>query len=220
MIRNAILFFSAILIAGCSSKSSNEGAMRLHDDGRAKPYVTIVPMLDSTSYDIPWSLSEEFSTTIKSRLSKLGGLCIAKDRDIQLTSDENPFDTNISWLKKVFNSDEFIVFLELVEHEDVPVAKTLKDPSKLNEFRRSSSNLNIAVRLRIVDVRTEKPKILLQEIIKDSFYMANSIDKADYNKVSWGTEEYNTSPLGIAHAQFSKQLIERIYDYVMLAKSM
>lgn len=220
MIRNVILLLSAVLISSCSSKNLNESAMRLHDDGRAKPYVTIVPMLDSTSYDIPWSLSEEFSTTIKTRLSNQGNICIAKDKEIQLSSDENPFDTNISWVKKAFNSDEFVVFLELVEHDEVPIAKTIKDPSKINEFRRNAANLNMSVRLRIVDVRGDKPKILLQEMIKDSYYMTNSIDKADYNKVAWGTEEYKTSPLGIAHTQFSNQLIERIYDYVMLAKSM
>lgn len=220
MIRKTIMLLSALALAGCGSKSVNESTVRLHDDGRAKPYVTIVPMLDSTSYDIPWSLSEEFSTMIKSKLSKQGDICIAKDKEIQLSTDENPFDTNVSWVKKSFASDEFVVFLELVEHEDVPIVKTAKDPSRINEFRRNASNLNVAVRLRIVDVRGDKPKILLQEMIKDSYYMTNSIDKADYTKAFYGTEEYTTSPLGTAHAQFAKQLIERIYDYVMLAKSM
>jgi hypothetical protein len=220
MFRFLLAIFSAILLAGCSSKNPNEGAMRLHDDGRAKPCVTIVPMLDSTTYDIPWSLSEEFSSLIKNKLSKQADLYVAKDRDVQLSSDENPFDVNLSWIKKTFNSDEFVVFLEMIEHEDVPIVKTVKDPNKLNEFRRSAANLNMAIRLRIIDVRGDKPKIVLQEMLKDSYYMANTIDKVDYNSLTWGSEEYKTSPMGIAHAQFARQIIERIYDYIMLAKSM
>ena len=77
----------------------------------------------------------------------------------------------------------------------------------------------MSMRIRIIDIRNDKPTIVLQEMIKDSYYMANNIDNPNYNITSWGTEEYTTSPLGNAHTQFVKQIIDRINDYIMLSKS-
>ena len=218
MLRYIFVFCVGILLAGCHGRNQNQQCLRYHDDGRSKPMVTIVPMLDSTCYEVPWSVSDEFTSLIKTNLSRQGNIFIPKG-DLHLSSDSNPFETNINWVKKEFNTTEFVVFLELIEHEDIPIIRTVSDPSKIPESRRAAANLNMAIRLRIVDVRSDKPKIVLQEMLKDTYYMPNNIDRPNYNVTYWGTDDYKTSPLGIAHAQFAKQVIERINDYVMLAKS-
>lgn len=213
-------FLLLIFIVGCQSTKTNNVSTRFHDDGRAKPVVTIVPVLDSTCYDIPWSLSEELSSLINQKINRQNNIYISKNEgEFFLSSHDNPFGNNIEWTKKSFKSNEFVVFLELLEHDDIPLLKTTKNPKKLPEARKSASNLNMSIRLRIIDIRGDAPKIVLQEMIQDTFYMANNIDKTDYNTVTWGTNEYVTSPMGIAHTQFVKQVIERITDYIMLAKS-
>ena len=220
MIRNFFILITALFLASCGNKNNNLQTLRYHDDGRAKPVVTIVPMIDSSSYEISWSISDEFTLLIKDKLLKQGDLFIQNNENIHLSNDDNPFGSNLGWVKKSFHSSEFVVFLELVEHEDVPLIKTVKDPSKISEAKKAAVNLNVAMRLRIMDVRGDSPKIVLQEIIKDHYYIPNYMERTDYNITHWGTEEYKTSPMGIAHAQFSKHVIERINDYVTLTKSL
>lgn len=205
------------LLIGCQ-KNCNDQCTRFHDDGRAKPILTIVPMLDSTSYDVPWSISEEFTNNITTNLSKLREFYLT-NTEIHLSSEDNPFGSNLSWVKSNFHDTEFVVFLELVQHEDVPLVKSVKEPEKILESRRDAANLNMAIRMRIIDVRSDSPKIVLQEMIKDCYYMANNIDKPNYSTITWGSEEYKTTPLALAHSQIIKLVEERINDYVMLAKS-
>ena len=53
------LFFGITLL--CSCKKNDDEFSLYHEDGRAKPIVVINPVINSTSYDVPWSLSEEFT---------------------------------------------------------------------------------------------------------------------------------------------------------------
>jgi len=214
-------YFAIALICfliGCQSNKKSERVARFHDDGRAKPVVTIVPVIDSTYYNVPWSISEEFTNIIKNNISKQGNIYFGKENSTHLSTTINPFGKDISWAKDLSNT-EFLVFLELIEHEDVPIVKTVKNPNKIPEIRRSSFNLNISMRIRIIDVRKRTPQIVLQEKIKENFYIANNIEKPNYNTVTLGTKEYKRSPLSKAHTKFSKKIIDRISDYIMLAKS-
>jgi hypothetical protein len=220
MYRYCFLLLSAILLSGCQNKHNNVQAMKYHDDGHAKPIVTIVPVLDSSSYEIPWSLSNEFTSLVKDKLGRQGDIYLKNDQNVQLSNDNSPFGININWVKKSFKPSEFVVFLELTQHEDIPISSTVKDPSKISEAYKAAVNLNMSMRIRILDIRNDNPIIVLQEVIKDNYYLPNNImERVDYNATKWGSEEYKTSPMAIAHAQFSKHIIERINDYVMLTKS-
>lgn len=221
MNRQFFLLLAAILFVSCQHKQPNTQVTKYHDDGRAKPVVTLVPVLDSSNSEIPWNISEEFSANIKHRIANQGNIYLYEQK-AQLSSEKNPFGSNnLSWVRPSFRPSEFVVFLELIEHESIPIANTIKDPSKISETRKDAVNLNISMRIRIMDIREETPKIVLQELIKDSYYLANNIiDRVDYNFTQWGSEEYNITPMGIAHSQFAKHVIERINDYIMLSKSL
>lgn len=199
-----------ILAVGCTR--SPDFISRYHEDGRAKPIASIATMIDTTSFDAPWSLSEELTSQIVSQIGQSGKIFVmAKEDD---TFAENPFGQDLSWVKNEFLDREFAVFLELVEHEISPVTKNKKAPS--NDV---SSSLNISVRLRVVDVRGQTPKIVLQEILKDSYFIPKTLIPVDYNTTVWGTPEFAKSPMGIAHAQIVKEVTSRISDYILLAKS-
>jgi hypothetical protein len=118
---------------------------------------------------------------------------------------DNPFGGDLSWMKREFQNEEFVAFLELVEHEFVPV--------------KTSNNLNMAVRLRVVDLRPAQPKIVLQETIRDSYFVPNTLIPNDYSVEVWGTDAYKKSPMGIAHSMLVQEIASRISDYVLLAKS-
>ena len=211
-------YFLAILLAfcaiGCNDKNKDETTSRYYEDGRAKPIVAIPPMMDSTSYDIPWSLSEEFTSLVHNRLARKGSMFLPspEEMEVNLSPSQNPFDANISWIKNTFKGNEFVVFLELIEHDNEQIG----EPKKTGE---AATNLNMAVRIRILDIRGEKPKIILQEKIVDSYYLSKNLFQEDYNRTVWGSADYNTTPLAMAHIQLAKEIIGRINDYITLAKS-
>jgi len=209
MFKKLLIIGFLLMFYGCQSNKKINECCRFHDDGRSKPMVTIVPIIDSTFYDIPWSLSEELSSLINKNISDKGNIFTPKEKEnIKLSTNHNPFENNINWSKKMFKNAEFVVFIELTEHNDLPISKTIKNPNKISESRKLASNLNISARLKIIDLRKKKPVIVLQEKIKDSFFMSNTIDKFDYNEVTWGTKTYKKSPMGEAHLQFAKELAD------------
>lgn len=205
-----------LVLLSFSCSKSNEEISRYHEDGRAKPIVAIASLIDTTSFELPWSLSEEITSTIISQISQKKTLYVNSKEDYAFA--ENPFGTDLSWVKREFRNQEFVVFLELVEHENAPVLKGKKQMKNLPP-QELSNNLNMAVRIRVVDLRAETPKIVLQEIVRDSYYIPKTILPTDYTQVVWGMDDYRSTPMGIAHTQIAREIVDRVTDYVLLAKS-
>jgi hypothetical protein len=207
-------YIPAILIglaAVSCNRNSNEQVSRFHEDGRIKPSVAVASMLDTTSFDAPWSLSEELTQGVMDQIAKSGSIFVHSQEESPFT--ENPFGTDLSWMKREFDSEEFVVFLELVEHEFTPVK------TKGVTLQEASSNLNMSVRMRVIDLRPETPKIVLQEMIRDSYFVPKTLIPNDYSVDGWGSEGYRKTPMGIAHTQLIKDIASRINDYIVLAKS-
>ena len=205
---------ASLLAAGCCCNNKNDQtATRYHEDGRAKPITAVPAMIDTTSFDAPWSIAEELTSSIVQTMSGGGRIYIQSRDDFAVA--ENPFSNDLSWMKQEFQNQEFAVFLELVEHELVPSMKA-KNSSSPQEI---SNNLNMAIRIRVVDLRGSAPKIVLQEMVRDSYYIPKTLLPTDYSVTAWGTEDYPKTPMGIAHAQIAQEIAARISDYILLAKS-
>jgi hypothetical protein len=168
-------------------------------------------MLDTTSFDASWSLSEELTAEVTHLIGNKGRLYVHVRGDSSL--NENPFSTDLSWIAKEFQDEEFVAFVELVEHAFVPVQ------SKGENLQEAANNLNMAVRVRVVDLRGSRPKVVLQEMIRSTYFVPKTLIPCDYAVEVWGTENFRKSPMGIAHAQLASDIAERISEYVLLAKS-
>ena len=187
---------------------------RYHEDGRSKPVVAVASMLDTTSFDLPWSLSEELTTGIVKNLTSEGTIFVQATDEFSPT--ENPFAQDLSWIKREFQTQEFVVFLELIQHDLIPATKSKKKPVLTQEL---ATDLNMSVRIRVIDLRGHSPKIVLQEMIRESYYIPRSLLPTDYNIATWGSMEYQSSPMGVAHSQLALEISKRLSDYILLAKS-
>lgn len=204
----------ALLAAACSTTQPNFEMMSLyHEDGRAKPVVTVASMIDTTTYDCPWSLSEEMTSMIVKKMGETGRLFVHSNADFPFT--ENPFGGDLSWVKREFQNQEFVVFLELVEHESSPALRG----KRVSDSDESATNLNMAVRIRVLDLRAHTPKIVLQEMVRDSYYIPKTIIPTNYDEIVWGSDEYPATPMAVAHKQLVQEIVSRVSDYVLLAKS-
>lgn len=199
------------LAAASCNRTQTDGMSRFHEDGRIKPSVSVASVLDTTSFDAFWSLSDELTQGVMNQIASTGKVFVRSQEESPFT--ENPFASDLSWMKREFQGEEFVVFLELVEHEFAPVRTKGAVPQE------ASSNLNMAVRIRVVDLRHETPKIVLQEMVRDSYFVPKTLIPTDYSVDVWGTEGYRKSPMGIAHAGLIQEIASRIADYVLLAKS-
>ena len=157
----SLAFFSA----GCQ-KNSNDKQTTFQSHPQSRPNVALAPVINNTKEDkITWSLSDEFTSSIFSCLSQKTFNLIDLPKVSEMIQSckeaQNPFGTDISWIKKTFQNEQFVVFLELVKHEEV-----LKRPSAQEiDLKSCSADLQLSMRIRVFDLRNQNPRVVLQEMI-------------------------------------------------------
>lgn len=218
MSRVAIGLVLALLSTGCNQSRFSQQTV-YNEQAHSRPVVAIVPLIDSTKNDISWSMSEELTATIFHRLSQRDKLYLVDIEKIKTNLKKvptgiNPFGPSLAWTKKAFSKDEFVVFMELIEHDEIPLRH-----QKTASPEEVSAELNMTVRIRVVDLRGEEPKIILQEMVHDSHHIPKQFTQTNFYQVPWGRESYSISPLGLAHAQLSKEIATRLEEYILLSKS-
>jgi hypothetical protein len=206
----------ALIAGGCDD--DQHSALQTSHQSQPKPIVSIVPVIDNSQGSYSWNLSDEISCSIYNRIAERDRIIVNKSSQVrhkarQIPKDQNPFGPDISWIKKIFQDDPFIVFLELIEHEEIPK----QNRKKPTDPKQCSADLNMSMRIRVLDLRENEPKIVLQELIHDSHFIPRPFTQGNFFQVDWGDECFNISPIGLAHARFTKEIASRIEDYIMLS---
>jgi hypothetical protein len=216
MLRPALVLWTglALVLAGCQSGNSKNSNVALAATMQ-KPVVTVVPVVDRSHSDLNWNLSQELTQAVQQNLLKHGNFHLMGPDKVALSlkklgSAHDPFGENIEWTKRLFPQDEFVVFMELVKHDEIPL-------SKGGSPQDSPAELVMTVRLCVIDLRGSQPKVVLQELVHDTQHIPKQFNKANFDQVPWGNETFDVSPLGIAHAQLTKELTHRIEEYILLS---
>ncbi len=219
MKRSFTSFILALLCISCMNRNEQH-VSRFHDDGRAKPVVALVPIFDRSESTLPWDLSEEFTATIEHRFQKMNNFFLSTPLQIHnavtcIDSATDPFGVDLSWAKSAFKKEEFLILIELVEHKIHP--KEAKN-AFFDKFT-PSNELDVTMRLRVIDLRKSEPKIILQEILHHTHFIPKLAEDKMPTPDKWRHKTYAVSPLGFAHLQISKEVAKRIDQYIGLAKS-
>lgn len=208
----------ALVLGGCNDDDDDQysSVSSQAPQVQKKPIVSIVPVIDNTKNDYNWNLSDELSCTIYNRIAWKDRVAVNKASQVrkklrEIKESRYPFGPEISWTKKAFQGDEFVVFLELVDHEEVPKINRKKPI----DLQNASVDLNMSMRVRVIDLRQSEPKIILQELIHDSHFIPRPLTQANFLQVEWGDDGFSVSPIGLAHAGFTKQIASRIEDYIV-----
>lgn len=205
------LLFSALTLASCQHKKNSETAVQ-ETPVAGRPIVAIVPLIDHSDHGLSWNVSDELTKGLYAHLLEKHDLYLTHPEKItatlkRLSRENDPFGTNLAWVKRAFAGNEFVVFTELAKHEEVPQAGT-----------DAAAELQIALRVRVIDLRDQKPQVILQEIVRKTEHVARPFTKAHFTQVPWGDELFEISPLGMTHASITKELATRIDDYIQYAK--
>ncbi|MBI3236458.1 MAG: hypothetical protein HYZ48_01930, partial [Chlamydiales bacterium] len=164
-----------------------------------------------------WSLSEEFTIEIGTRLKQEKKIHL---QDIEKTYASlkkaklrsNPFGNEIDWIGQVFTEEDFVVFLEIVEHDEV----LKQDKQNPADPHLCSSDLNITLRVRVFDLTQDKPRVVLQELLHETQFIPAPFTYVNFYQSSWQEDAFSISPTGLAHAKLYKEASLRIKDYILL----
>ncbi len=201
----------ALIFSSCAERHFGSNQFRYHDNGAPKPRVAIVPVITNKAGKLPWNLSDELTEIISERFLETKQFFLTKDfsvlgKHLIDLSEINPLLEDIRWLYENASTSEFIVFIELVEHTLTP------KPSRIPP---QPYFLNMALRVHVIDIRGPEPKVILQELVQDSF---NISIKIDYNVDTLSKTAFFLSPIGIAHTQMVKKISKQIQEYILLAR--
>ncbi len=205
---------------GCTKNVDDTQASRFHEDGRAKPIVAVVPVCDRSDSRLTWSLGDEFTHNIHQYLSKRDQFCLRSIDEVHttmsyLTESQNPFSVDTQWIKQAFEGNEFVVFTEFVEHDVHPK----QSQERLIDKITPSSELTMTMRIRIFDLRSGTPKIVLQELVQEDYLIPKPSIEHISNPEHWKRITFKASPLGLAHSALIKEVGRRIESYVLLSQS-
>jgi len=207
-----------LMLASCHNDNSDQKTAQISGKVSSKPIVSVVPIVDSTQNDVPWNLSDELTALVQYRLSQKNKLFLidlpkVRAQAKKIKDNYNPFGPDLSWAKSVFPNDEYVVFMELIEHEEL----YLNDRKKPVNTKDCAAELNLGMRIRVIDLRGENPKVVLQELVRDSQFLPKQFTSTNFYQIPWGKENFTTTPLGLAHVEFTKDIASRIEDYILLA---
>ena len=209
------------LFCGCSENGSND-VSSVAEEIHTRPIVALIPVIDSSKSDLPWNLSKELTDLIFRRCSLRDKFYLVSPPKVisevkRLDSTKDPFSTDLTWVKRAFSSSEFVVFVELIEHEESHRVPERLPVSTAN-LEESSADLNITIRIRALDIRGAEPKVVLQELLHESHHIPRQFTRTNFFQVSWDDESFAISPVGIAHNEIVKNIVGRLEEYLLRAK--
>jgi hypothetical protein len=210
-----VLSSAALLCGGCGRNYRDTTLYQL--SGKQKPIVAVLPVIDNTpKNDLRWDLSRELTDEIRKRvydskkiylLREGGNLEIAR-----LLSTPNPQAISPVAIESL-GAAEFAVVAEIIEQEEERFGvghRAVAHPIRSEV----GAVLSLALRVRVIDMRHEIPKVILQEVVNHDFVISRAYMSCDYSRMPWGTEAFTHTPMGMAHNHLVREIVARIEAYI------
>jgi hypothetical protein len=213
------LGMAALLCGGCTRNYRDTTLYQL--SGRQKPIVAVLPVIDNTSENnLRWDLSRELTDEIRKRVYDSKKIYLLRDGgNLEIAkqlSTPNPQAISTTAIANL-GAAEFAVVAEIIEQDEEPYGinrASLDHPVRAEV----GSVLSLALRVRVIDVRHEEPKVVLQEVLDHDYVIARAYMNCDYAKMPWGTEAYTRTPMGMAHSRLIRELVSRVEAYIEAAQ--
>lgn len=212
-------FFALILIVGavgCAPVRPVEH-FPYYYDGTQKPRLAVIQMVDSSGCYVPWHIDQELTNTLRYQLMCDGNLYLLPEEEVKLRAnglEPSAFFSQDLTFAKQFCETDYLVALDLIEHEFVPFAREKVSACYPAQAQRCSSMLQIKLRLRVIDLKSDCPRVILQEIFTSNSMIPKESECLDYEKYRWGTQTFNSTPMGQAHRRLVRDLSCRIENVI------
>ena len=197
---------AALVCGGCVRPYGDTSLYQT--SGRHKAVVAVLPVINQTSMtNIPWDLSQELTEEIRKKVYESKRIYLHREPTslevAQLLSVPNPQSIS-SRAAESLGDAEYAIVTEVIEQKE----KAFKARSELGAI------LTFALRVRVLDLRQSTPKVILQEVLDKDYVVAKPYMHCDYEKMGWGTEAFNYTPMGMAHSRLVRELVSRAEAYI------
>lgn len=214
MFRLLSLFLMALTLAGCSESPRYVDYFPYHDDGIAKPRVAIIPMIDNSNKVFPCDASEQFTRGISYEMMDHAELYLTPQKDVQeKVARLGHFDFFIKdqALDDLFCEEDFVIIMELIEHNRVSTAPGSPEHADCNkDIYGCHDTVMMKIRVRILDVRRRSPSVVLQEVMNCSYIVPCQRQDRRACNPCVDTPNYRISPAGQAHQRMINKVVERL----------
>ena len=220
MVRILLTLFIAIISVGCGGPRYVD-YFPYHDDGRCKPCVAMLPVVDCAKACLPWDISEELSMGMRYRFMDNAEIFLMNPKKVDaICSNLNSVDFfgRDNSFSQQFCDSEFVVVTEFIEHKVVPYKMGTIDPLYTLRSGKCLSVLMMKVRLKIIDIRGDQPCVIWQEIVQSNHMIPRDGECVNYEKTPWKSQAYCRTPLGMAHQRLICDIVQRIESVTCKAR--
>lgn len=193
----------------------------IDDEGQVKPKVVLVPLIDSSEHELSWDVADELAKNIDEELKSLGECYVPYGKEVGVIWNKRYeidfFSSDLSYAKE-FKQTDYIVALELIEHSLSAIQSMELLSKKRKDSFLANQLITSRVRIKVIDIRYETPKIILYEVFKSCYKFTPSKNTELDLKVCLNEEGYNKTPYGIAHKRLAKNLAARLAKVIWMDK--
>ncbi len=205
----------SLLVTSCAPKYKEYFAYT--DEGYEKPKVAIVPVLNSSKASLGFDISDEIVFGLRNLICSNDKLFPLTQSDVNaaaaLIGDSHYFTPDTSCWKGFLNA-HFAIIMEVTQHDIVPFEKGSFGNLYPTNGGHSNQVLALKVRLRIIDVKYNQAKLILDEIIESNHMMPWGFDQAVNKERAFDSPNYANTPFGMAHNRLIWQLSSRIHQVI------
>lgn len=175
-----------------------------------------MPVINNSGvHNLTWDLAKEFTDEIRKRVYDSSRLYLLREGGTLEYAKElnDPNPTNLPFdVKEQMGAAEYVIVAELVDQHETPYGLENRPTHE-----QMGAVLSLAMRVRVIDLRKDKPKVILQEMIDYDYIIAQPYLKTDYKRNAWGTEAYEHTPYGMAHSKVIRDLVAHAESYIVAA---
>lgn len=216
MIRVIFGLLIAVMMASCGPRCVDY--FPYHESGKPKPKVVILPFGDDIGGCVRWSMADELASSLAYKVLCNGQLFMIAEDEVKSRlggcTPEEFFTPDLSFAQRFCGAD-YVVAVEIVEHESIPYQKGMCLWTIAPQTYHWRSVLQTKLRLRIIDVRCMTPKVVLQEIFTSRYPIPTDKECIDYSSCCWGMGAYASTPLAKAHDKLIGELVCRIEGVIL-----
>lgn len=216
-----VIFFAGLLLVFSGCARSYRDCALYQSSGKAKPIIAVLPVIDaSNSNKVNWSISEELTQKIQKRIVDSSKLYLLKDKGnmemARLLNNPDPSQLPET-IGKSLGAAEFVIVAELIDQDEAVFGHpSAEEKPYLAEI---AGNIHLAMRVRVLDVRDETPKLILQEVVCHDHEVSRPYLNVNYDKYHWGQEAYERTPLGLSHNKIVRELVAHVEGYIGATRS-
>ena len=213
----AILFLMSCLLLSACTGPHYADFFPHHDDGVRKPHVALLPIQNSTNQYLPWDLSRELSQYARYETQNNGMLYVYPERKLEewLGGCSNiDFFSNDLAFTMLFRNSDYIVVADLIEHKIEPYK--IGYPILFGKPTPTThSLLSMKMRVRIIDVREEFPRIVLQEVLSNSYSVPVDPDALTREISAMSNSCYVISCYKLAYQKMIRSFVCRVEQVIL-----